>query len=86
LRIVCAAQRNSVSGWKKMVGRIEPVHLETPAGAGDRVQLVLQALDIGRLLDRVDKALIPQPRFRECSAISSSIPAIKQTLRLRRHL
>ena len=46
---------------EQMVGRIEPVHLEPDAGGGGRVQQRLQPLDIGRLLDRMHEALIPQP-------------------------
>src|SRR5262249_25024065 len=60
LRMVCAAQRNSVSGWK-MVGRIEAMDLEPDAGTGGCVEQRLQPLDVGRLLDRMDEALIPQP-------------------------
>ena len=46
---------------KEMVGRIEAVHLELDARGGDGVQLALQSLDVGSLLDGVDEALIPQP-------------------------
>src|SRR5262245_62165352 len=60
LRMGCAAQRNSVSGWK-MVGRIEAMDLEPDAGTGGCVEQRLQPLDVGRLLDRMDEALIPQP-------------------------
>ena len=46
---------------EQMVGRIEAVDLEPDAGGGGRVQQRLQPLDVGRLLDRMDEALIPQP-------------------------
>ena len=45
---------------EEMVGRIKPVHLEADAGTGGRIQRRLQPLDIGRLLDGMDKALIPE--------------------------
>ena len=46
---------------KEMVGRIEAMNLEAEAVAGGRVEQALQPLDVRRLLDRMDKALIPKP-------------------------
>ena len=42
-----------------MVGRIEAMDFEPDAGTGGRVQQRLQPLDVGRLLGRMDEALIP---------------------------
>ena len=44
---------------KMLVGWIETVDLEFEIGAGNRVDQALQPLDVGRLLDRVDEALVP---------------------------
>ena len=44
---------------KVQVGRVEAVDLEFEIGAGDRIEQLLQALDVGRLLDGVDEALVP---------------------------
>src|SRR6516165_6665370 len=56
LRIVCAAQRNSVSGWKRWSGGSRPW-----TRTGSRVEQRLQLLDVGRLLGWMNEALIPQP-------------------------
>jgi hypothetical protein len=42
-----------------MVGRVEPVHLETHAGRRHPGQHGLQPLDVGRLFDRMNEALVP---------------------------
>ena len=47
---------------KQMIGRIEAVYFEPVTWTGHRIQETLQPLDIGRLLDRMNEALIPQPR------------------------
>ena len=57
--MICAAQRNSVRGLKRTVGRIEAVNLEADTRSRHPVELRLQALDIRRLLYRVDEALVP---------------------------
>ncbi|TMJ28628.1 MAG: hypothetical protein E6G96_11435, partial [Alphaproteobacteria bacterium] len=44
------------------IRRIEAVHLEPNAGRGGGVQRALQPFDVRRLLGRMDKALIPDPR------------------------
>src|SRR5262245_47914526 len=46
---------------EQVVGRIEAMDLEPDAGTGGCVQQRLQPPDVGRLLDRMDEALIPQP-------------------------
>jgi len=46
---------------EKVVGWVEPVHLECDAGRCGRVEQRLQALNVRRLLDRMHEALIPQP-------------------------
>src|SRR5262245_23210759 len=46
---------------EQVVGRIEAMDLEPDAGTGGCVQQRLEPLDVGRLLDRMDEALIPQP-------------------------
>src|SRR5215470_19972278 len=46
---------------EQVVGRIEAMDLEPDAGTGGCVQQRLQSLDVGRLLDRMDEALIPKP-------------------------
>src|SRR5262249_7381680 len=46
---------------EEVVGRIEAMDLEPDAGTGGCVQQRLQPLDVGRLLDRMDEALISQP-------------------------
>ena len=46
---------------KQVIRRIETVDLERDAGAGDRVEVVLQPVDVRGLLRRIDEALIPQP-------------------------
>jgi hypothetical protein len=45
---------------EEVVGRIEAMDLEPDAGTGSRVEQRLQPLDVGRLLDRMNEALIPQ--------------------------
>src|SRR5262249_59738033 len=40
---------------------VEPVDLESNPRAGGRIELILQALNVGRLFTRVDKALVPEP-------------------------
>jgi hypothetical protein len=46
---------------EEMVGRIEAMDLEPDVGTGGCIQRRLQPLDVGRLLGRMDEALIPQP-------------------------
>jgi len=46
---------------EQMIGRIEAVYFEPVTRTGHRIQAPLQPLDIGRLLGRVDEALVPQP-------------------------
>jgi hypothetical protein len=46
---------------EQVVGRIEAMDLEPDGGTGSRVEQRLQPLDVGRLLDRMNEALIPQP-------------------------
>src|SRR5262249_19966818 len=46
---------------EEVVGRVEAMDLEPAAGTGGYVEQPLQPLDVGRLLDRMDEALIPQP-------------------------
>lgn len=46
---------------EEVVGRIEAMDLEPDAGTGGCVEQRLQSLYVGRLLDRMDEALIPQP-------------------------
>src|SRR6266566_9756374 len=46
---------------EEVIGRIEAMDLEPDAGTGGCVEQRLQPLDVGRLLDRMDEALIPQP-------------------------
>ena len=47
---------------EEVVGRIEAMDLEPDARSGSRVEQRLQLLDVARLLDRMNEALIPQPR------------------------
>ena len=47
---------------EKMIGRIEAVDFELHAGACGRIECRLQPLDIGRLFDRMNEALIPDAR------------------------
>ena len=56
-----------------VIGRIEAVNLEAHARARDLVEQRLQALDIRRLFDRMDEALVPDPRLilRHCPASSA---------------
>ena len=42
-----------------LVGRVETMDLELEIGAGDRIDQSLQPLDVGRLLDGMDEALVP---------------------------
>ena len=49
---------------KQMVGRVEAMDLEPDAGTGHGVQQALQPFNVRRLLDRMDEALVPQPRRR----------------------
>src|SRR5438477_12439060 len=44
-----------------MIRWIEAMHLEAHIGPGDLIEQPLQALDVGRLLRRMDEALIPDP-------------------------
>ena len=44
---------------KVLVRRVEAMDLEFEIGAGDRIEQSLQPLDVGRLLDGVDEALVP---------------------------
>ena len=44
---------------KMLVGRVETMDLEFDTGAGDQVEQVLQPLDVRRLFDRMDEALVP---------------------------
>jgi hypothetical protein len=46
---------------EEMVGRIKAMDLEPDARTGGCVEQCLQPLDVGRLLDGMDEALIPQP-------------------------
>ena len=46
---------------EEVVRRIEAMDLEPHAWTGSRVEQRLQPLDVGRLLGRMDEALIPQP-------------------------
>src|SRR5262249_4767306 len=46
---------------EEVVGRVEAMDLEPNVGTGGCVEQCLQPLDVGRLLDRMDEALIPQP-------------------------
>src|SRR5262249_36126271 len=46
---------------EEVVGRIEATDLEPDARTGSRVEQRLQPLDVGRLLGRMNEALIPQP-------------------------
>ncbi len=46
---------------EQMIGRIEAVYFEPDTRTGHRIQQALQPLDIGRLLGRMDEALVPQP-------------------------
>ena len=43
---------------KVLVGRVEAVDLELEIGTGDRIDQSLQPLDVGRLLDGMDEALV----------------------------
>jgi hypothetical protein len=45
---------------EQVIGRIEAVHFEPDTRTGHRIQQTLQTLHIGRLLGRVDEALVPQ--------------------------
>src|SRR5262249_5135574 len=47
---------------EEVVGRIEAMDLEADAGTGGCVEQCFQPLDVGRLLDPMDEAPIPQPR------------------------
>ena len=53
-----------------VIGRIEAVDLEAHARARDTVEQRLEPLDIRSLLDRMDEALVPDPRLilRHCTA------------------
>src|SRR5687767_8836984 len=46
-------------GVEMTVGRIEAVDFEADGRARDRVQKFLHPLEVGRLFDRMDEALIP---------------------------
>src|SRR5262249_45785824 len=46
---------------EQVVGRVEAMDLEPNVGTGGCIEQCLQPLDVGRLLDRMDEALIPQP-------------------------
>src|SRR5262245_25821142 len=46
---------------EEMVGRIKAMDLEADARTSGCVEQCLQPLDVGRLLDGMDEALIPQP-------------------------
>ena len=52
------------------VGRVEAMHLEPRRRDRDMVEKSLQALDVRRLLDRMNKALIPDPGRRVGSAMA----------------
>jgi hypothetical protein len=56
------------------VGRREAVHLEPDARAGRGVERRLQAADIGRLLRRVDEALVPDARRRRLGLRRPAVP------------
>ena len=55
-----------------MIGRIEAVHLEARAWTGNLVEQRLQAFDVGRLLHRMDEALVPDPVRHAAASLSAN--------------